>query len=65
MIVGNVPMTVQPGQGGPFGRACIGGQLSATCAIPILAPTIFAFLRTLALMTSAGATNPSSIPAGA
>jgi multidrug efflux pump subunit AcrB len=41
MIIGMVPMAVEPTQNAPLGRAVIGGLLFATCATLFLVPAIF------------------------
>jgi multidrug efflux pump subunit AcrB len=45
MVVGMVPMAVEPGQNTPLGRAVIGGLIFATCATLILVPTIFSLVH--------------------
>jgi multidrug efflux pump subunit AcrB len=65
MIIGMVPMAILPGQNAPLGRAVIGGLLFATCATLVFVPTMFAFVHARAPKTSAMATNPSALPAGA
>jgi Cu/Ag efflux pump CusA len=37
MIIGMLPMAIEPGQNAPLGRAVIGGLMFATCATLILA----------------------------
>ncbi len=41
MIIGMIPMAVEPSQNAPLGRAVIGGLLFATCATLFLVPTMF------------------------
>jgi multidrug efflux pump subunit AcrB len=41
MIIGMLPMAIEPGQNMPLGRAVIGGLIFATCATLFLVPTIF------------------------
>jgi multidrug efflux pump subunit AcrB len=65
MIIGMVPMAILPGQNAPLGRAVIGGLLFATCATLVFVPTMFSFVHARAPKRSAGAPNPSPIPAGA
>ncbi|HXA37377.1 MAG TPA: efflux RND transporter permease subunit [Phenylobacterium sp.] len=65
MIIGMIPMAVLPGQNAPLGRAVIGGLLFATCATLVFVPTMFSFVHARAPKRSAGAPNPSPIPAGA
>src|ERR1700738_1091054 len=45
MIIGMVPMAVEPGQNAPLGRAVIGGLLFATCATLFLVPTMFSVVH--------------------
>jgi multidrug efflux pump subunit AcrB len=41
MVIGMMPMAIEPGQNMPLGRAVIGGLVFATCATLFLVPTIF------------------------
>jgi multidrug efflux pump subunit AcrB len=41
MVIGMMPMALEPGQNMPLGRAVIGGLVFATCATLFLVPTIF------------------------
>ncbi len=41
MIIGMLPMAIEPGQNAPLGRAVIGGLMFATCATLILVPALF------------------------
>jgi multidrug efflux pump subunit AcrB len=41
MIIGMIPMAVEPGQNAPLGRAVIGGLIFASCATLFLVPTLF------------------------
>jgi multidrug efflux pump subunit AcrB len=45
MIIGMVPMAVEPSQNAPLGRAVIGGLLFATCATLFLVPTMFSVVH--------------------
>ncbi|EJU12872.1 efflux RND transporter permease subunit [Novosphingobium resinovorum] len=45
MILGMIPMAIEPGQNMPLGRAVIGGLLFATCATLVLVPTLFAIVH--------------------
>jgi multidrug efflux pump subunit AcrB len=45
MVVGMVPMAIEPGQNTPLGRAVIGGLLFATCATLFLVPTVFSLVH--------------------
>jgi len=45
MIIGMLPMAIEPGQNAPLGRAVIGGLLVATCATLILVPVLFSLFH--------------------
>ena len=45
MVIGMVPMTIEPGQNTPLGRAVIGGLIFATCATLFLVPTVFSLVH--------------------
>ncbi|MDB5408926.1 MAG: transporter [Rhodospirillales bacterium] len=45
MVIGMVPMAIEPGQNTPLGRAVIGGLLFATCATLFLVPTVFCLVH--------------------
>jgi multidrug efflux pump subunit AcrB len=45
MIIGMLPMAVEPGQNAPLGRAVIGGLVFATCATLFFVPTMFSFVH--------------------
>jgi multidrug efflux pump subunit AcrB len=45
MIIGMIPMAVEPSQNAPLGRAVIGGLLFATCATLFLVPTMFSVVH--------------------
>ena len=45
MIIGMLPMAIEPGQNAPLGRAVIGGLLFATCATLFLVPTLFSIVH--------------------
>jgi CzcA family heavy metal efflux pump len=45
MIIGMVPMALEPGQNAPLGRAVIGGLTFATCATLFLVPTLFSLVH--------------------
>ena len=65
MIIGMVPMAMLPGRNVPSGRAVAGGLPFATYATRAFVPTMLAFVHARTPRTSAEATNPSAIPAGA
>src|SRR5260370_31246802 len=41
MVIGMLPMAIEPGQNQPLGRAVIGGLVFTTCATPFLVPPLF------------------------
>ncbi|HZV10275.1 MAG TPA: efflux RND transporter permease subunit, partial [Novosphingobium sp.] len=45
MVLGMVPMAIEPGQNMPLGRAVIGGLVFATCATLVLVPALFALMH--------------------
>src|SRR5712675_1065094 len=45
MVIGMVPMAIEPGQNTPLGRAVIGGLIFATCATLFLVPTLFSLVH--------------------
>lgn len=45
MVIGMLPMAVEPGQNTPLGRAVIGGLVFATFATLFLVPTIFSLVH--------------------
>jgi multidrug efflux pump subunit AcrB len=45
MIIGMLPMAIEPGQNAPLGRAVIGGLIFATCATLILVPALFSIVH--------------------
>jgi multidrug efflux pump subunit AcrB len=48
MVIGMLPMAIEPGQNAPLGRAVIGGLIFATCATLFLVPTLFAAIHGVA-----------------
>ncbi len=52
MIIGMLPMAIEPGQNAPLGRAVIGGLAFATCATLLLVPTLFSLLHGRSTQTS-------------
>jgi multidrug efflux pump subunit AcrB len=45
MVLGMLPMAIEPGQNSPLGRAVIGGLIFATCATVFLVPTLFGVIH--------------------
>jgi multidrug efflux pump subunit AcrB len=45
MVIGMLPMAIEPGQNAPLGRAVIGGLIFATCATLVLVPAVFSLIH--------------------
>jgi multidrug efflux pump subunit AcrB len=45
MVIGMLPMAIEPGQNAPLGRAVIGGLIFATCATLLLVPSLFSLVH--------------------
>src|SRR6202011_2890614 len=45
MVIGMLPMAIEPGQNQPLGRAVIGGLIFAPCATLFLVPTLFSLVH--------------------
>ncbi|MDB5360303.1 MAG: transporter [Rhodospirillales bacterium] len=45
MIIGMLPMAIEPGQNAPLGRAVIGGLLFASCATLLFVPVLFSLVH--------------------
>jgi multidrug efflux pump subunit AcrB len=45
MVIGMLPMAIEPGQNAPLGRAVIGGLMFATCATLFLVPTVLSLVH--------------------
>jgi multidrug efflux pump subunit AcrB len=58
MIIGMIPMAVEPGQNQPLGRAVVGGLIFATCATLFLVPTLFSIVHA----RDQKRTGPSPVP---
>ncbi|RBP15492.1 multidrug efflux pump subunit AcrB [Roseiarcus fermentans] len=66
MIIGMLPMAIEPGQNSPLGRAVIGGLLFATFATLLFAPTVFAIVHRNPAKARADAAEPlAGIPSHA
>ena len=63
MVLGMVPMAIEPGQNMPLGRAVIGGLLFATCATLFLIPTLFSIVHARVKPDPEGERDPSPSPA--
>ncbi len=62
MIIGMLPMAIEPGQNAPLGRAVIGGLMFATCATLILVPALFSIAHGRERPEKTTATPLSSAP---
>ncbi|HEY0424964.1 MAG TPA: efflux RND transporter permease subunit, partial [Rhodopila sp.] len=60
MVIGMLPMAIEPGQNAPLGRAVIGGLIFATCATLFLVPTIFGLVHGRQRPAAANAATTSS-----
>ena len=58
MIIGMLPMAIEPGQNAPLGRAVIGGLLLATFATLLFVPTMFSIAHRHARKTKTDAAAP-------
>ncbi|HLZ84386.1 MAG TPA: efflux RND transporter permease subunit [Caulobacteraceae bacterium] len=65
MILGMLPMAIEPSQNSPLGRAVIGGLLFATCATLLLVPTLFSVVHGRAPARAARAVSPPTAPPAA
>ena len=45
MVIGMLPMAIEPGQNAPLGRAVIGGLILATCATLFFVPALFSLVH--------------------
>ena len=58
MIIGMLPMAIEPGQNSPLGRAVIGGLLFATFATLLFVPTVFSIVHRYPSKAKADAPEP-------
>ncbi len=58
MIIGMLPMAIEPGQNSPLGRAVIGGLLFATFATLLFVPTVFSIVHRYPSKAKADAPQP-------
>jgi multidrug efflux pump subunit AcrB len=67
MIIGMLPMAIEPGQNMPLGRAVIGGLLFATFATLFFVPTLFSLVhkRDQRKTSPAPTAHPHPLPTGA
>jgi len=64
MVIGMLPMAIEPGQNAPLGRAVIGGLIFATTATLFLVPTLFSLAHDWQDRRTA-TRSPASTPAAA
>ncbi len=58
MIIGMLPMAIEPGQNSPLGRAVIGGLMFATFATLLFVPTVFSIVHRYPSKAKADAPQP-------
>jgi multidrug efflux pump subunit AcrB len=62
MVIGMMPMAIEPGQNAPLGRAVIGGLLLATVATLFFVPVVFSIVHGRAARDRADASLPGALP---
>jgi multidrug efflux pump subunit AcrB len=62
MVIGVLPMAIEPGQNAPLGRAVIGGLIFATCATLFLVPTLFSLVHDRARKQAETSPPASALP---
>ena len=62
MVIGMVPMAIEPSQNAPLGRAVIGGLIFATCATLFLVPTMFSVVHARVRETAEAAPARADAP---
>jgi multidrug efflux pump subunit AcrB len=65
MIIGMLPMAIEPGQNSPLGRAVIGGLLFATFATLLFVPTLFSIAHGRRQTQTTAAEALSALPSHA
>jgi multidrug efflux pump subunit AcrB len=65
MIIGILPMAIEPGQNAPLGRAVIGGLLFATFATLMFVPTVFTIVHRRQARQAAEAQPLAGLPSHA
>jgi multidrug efflux pump subunit AcrB len=65
MVIGMLPMAIEPGQNAPLGRAVIGGLTFATCATLFLVPALFSLVHGRRSPQPASPPAAAALPAGA
>jgi multidrug efflux pump subunit AcrB len=64
MVIGMLPMAIEPGQNAPLGRAVIGGLIFATCATLFLVPASFSLVHGRRSPQPASPPSAAALPAG-
>jgi multidrug efflux pump subunit AcrB len=64
MVIGMLPMAIEPGQNAPLGRAVIGGLMFATCATLFLVPALFSLVHGRRSPQPASPPAAAALPAG-
>ena len=64
MVIGMLPMAIEPGQNAPLGRAVIGGLIFATCATLFLVPALFSLVHGRRSPQPASPPSAAALPAG-
>jgi multidrug efflux pump subunit AcrB len=62
MVIGMLPMAIEPGQNAPLGRAVIGGLLLATTATLFFVPVVFSIVHGRARGHADASLPPGSLP---
>jgi multidrug efflux pump subunit AcrB len=64
MVIGMLPMAIEPGQNAPLGRAVIGGLIFATCTTLFLVPALFSLVHGRRSPQPASPPSAAALPAG-
>ena len=64
MVIGMLPMAIEPGQNAPLGRAVIGGLIFATCTTLFLVPALFSLVHGRRSPQPASPPAAAALPAG-
>ena len=62
MVLGMLPMAIEPSQNSPLGRAVIGGLVFATCATLFFVPTLFSIVHGRTAQATSPATPLNTLP---
>jgi multidrug efflux pump subunit AcrB len=64
MVIGMLPMAIEPGQNAPLGRAVIGGLVFATCATLFFVPALFSLVHGSRGTQPASSLSAAALPVG-